>query len=229
MLLADRLAAVDRLLADPPHVHTMDAGPDPALGVWSTDESAYRFLAEHVDTGARTLETGLGISTALFATLGAVHRCVAPGVAEAERLTAYCAARGIDLARVTFDQVGSHEALPRLTGELDLVLVDGGHAFPLPIIDWFYAGSLLRQGGLMVVDDLPLPGVRPLLRFLEQDPRWERVGGTPKWGAWRRRTGGTLAEDWTEQPHYRADLSGRELALALAGKLRARVTRLVRR
>lgn len=201
----------------------MDASAAPPLGVWSTDADCYRFLAAHVTAGTRTLETGLGISTALFALLGASHRCVAPGEAEVARLQAYCAERDISLADVTFDQHGSHVALPRVSGELDLVLVDGGHAFPLPIIDWFYAGSRLRSGGLMVIDDLPLPGLQPLVRFLELDPRWELVTPLGRWAAWRRLRGGDLAEDWTEQPFYQPTLTARELVGQLAGKVRGRL------
>lgn len=228
---AERLAVVDRLLADPPVVHRMAAGDDAPLGVWSTERDCYRFLAEHVAAGSRTLETGLGVSTALLAALGAEHRCVAPGTAEIERLRAHCADRGIDLSAVTFVAESSHVALPRLPEgtELDLVLVDGGHGFPLPIVDWFYAGSHLVDGGVLVVDDLPLPAVRPLLRFLDGDPRWAPLRRTEKWGAWRRVGGGSLAEDWTEQPHYRAEPDARELVAALARKARRRGERLLRR
>ena len=91
--------------------------------------------------------------------------------------------------------------LPRLTGpSLDLVLVDGGHGFPAPIVDWYYAASRLRQGGVVILDDLQLPQVRlGLHEFLAADPRWERVEATQKWAAYRRLTDGLLREEWREQ------------------------------
>ena len=91
--------------------------------------------------------------------------------------------------RVAFEVGWSDEVLPRLTGPpLDLVLVDGGHGFPAPILDWYYAASRLRQGGLVILDDLQLPQVRiGLHEFLDADPRWERVEETPS----GRRTAGS--------------------------------------
>ena len=42
----DRQEVVTAILADPPVVHPMDRTATPAMGVWSTDESCYRFIAE---------------------------------------------------------------------------------------------------------------------------------------------------------------------------------------
>ena len=201
---AERLAIVDRLLADPPVVHPMDRSSRPAMGVWSTEASAYRFIAERCDEASRTLETGLGLSTALFAALGCEHTCVTGSWDEVERLRTYCDLKGFDTAHVRFEAGGSHAALPRMLddGELDLVLVDGGHGYPTPILDWFYAGYRLRPGGVALIDDVHLPAVRSLLQFLDRDPRWPALERNDKWHAYERRSSGPLVEDWTDQPHY---------------------------
>ena len=226
---ADRLALVDRILADPPVVHPMEGGPQPRMGVWSTEPSCYRLLAERCPPGTRTLETGSGLSTVLFAALGTVHVCCTAGQEEADRVVAHCRTRGIPVDGLRFEVGASHHSLPRLEAEgneLDLVLVDGSHAFPIPVVDWFYAGSLLREGGLLVVDDVDLPAVHVLVRFLDADPRWTPVGGTRKWRAWERQRGGTLSEDWTEQPFYRAPLARAAHPLRWArGRLRAALDR----
>jgi hypothetical protein len=94
-------------------------------------------------------------------------------------------------------------AIEQAGTERDLVLIDGSHAFPLPMVDWLYGAATLRAGGILVVDDIDLPGPRVLRTFLDQDPRWEALTGTQKWRAWRRLRGGTLSEDWTEQAFYR--------------------------
>src|SRR5205807_161985 len=61
----DGRAVVERLLADPPRVHEeLHAPPD--VGVWLTERECYELIADRVTPGARTLETGLGVSTALF-------------------------------------------------------------------------------------------------------------------------------------------------------------------
>lgn len=204
----DRLATVEQILADPPVVHPMAVGADgPQMGVWSTEPACYRFLAERCPPGTRTLETGSGLSTVLFAALGADHVCCTAGQEEADRVLAHCADRAIDATGLRFEVGSSHRTLPPLEAaglERDLVLIDGSHAFPLPAVDWFYGAALLRAGGVLVVDDLNLPAVGVLVRFLDQDPRWRRLAGSSKWAAWERTRGGTLSEDWTEQPFYRS-------------------------
>jgi predicted O-methyltransferase YrrM len=204
---ADRRAIVEQVLADPPVVHPMGHGAGGhQMGVWSTDAACYRFLADRCSPGTRTLETGCGLSTVLFAALGADHICCTAGQEEADRVLAHCARRGIDTSRLRFEVGSSHRTLPPLEAagvERDIVLIDGSHAFPLPEVDWFYGAALLDRGGVLVVDDLQLPAVAVLARFLEQDPRWEALAGSPKWQAWERRTSGTLSEDWTEQPFFR--------------------------
>jgi hypothetical protein len=111
--------------------------------------------------------------------------------------------------------------LPGLPGEqlFDVVFIDGNHGFPAPVIDWYYAGSRLRLGGLLVIDDVTLPAVSHLCAFLDRDPRWAVDQRTKKWIAYRRVTAGGLRQDWYEQPFYRAPRR-RTLGVAPARALR---------
>jgi len=197
-------ALVDRLLADPPAVHDMDLSPHPKVGLWPTDRDCYLLLAENTGPGTDTLETGSGLSTILFAGVGARHTCVTPAQVEVERILTYCADRGIETTSLTFEIGCSDDVLPRLPIEqsLDLVFIDGNHGFPAPMIDWYYAGSRLRAGGLLVIDDVALPAVAHLCAFLDRDPRWSVSRRTSKWVAYRRVTAGSLRQDWYEQPFY---------------------------
>ncbi len=221
---ADRRAVVEQVLADPPVVHPMEAGvATPRMGVWSTEPACYRFLADRCPPGTRTLETGSGLSTVLFAALGTDHICCTAGQEEADRVLAHCASRGIDASRLRFEVGSSHRTLPPLEAAgvaRDLVLIDGSHAFPLPEVDWFFGAALLGVGGVLVVDDLDLPAVALLARFLELDPRWQALAGTRKWQAWERRVAGPLSEDWTEQPFFRRR---RDILLAPARRVTGKV------
>lgn len=207
--LSGRLATVDRVLADPPVVHYLtyeDLQSGRLSGVHSTEAACYRFLAGVSEPGSRTLETGSGVSTALFAAWGCEHRCVTPSQVEVDALKEYCRSHSILTDRVVFDVAPSDEVLVRLDPHdrsLDVVFVDGGHGFPVPMIDWFYGAGRLRRGGVLVLDDIHLPAVKILRSFLDLDQRWGRLERTVKWAAYERRNEGSLGEDWYEQPFYR--------------------------
>jgi predicted O-methyltransferase YrrM len=234
--VSSRRALIGQLLADPPAVHFMspeDFETGNQSGVWSTEESCYEFLADRCLPGTRTLETGSGISTVLFAAWGVDHRCVTPGDIEADAIRSYCRARGIPTDRITFDIAFSDTALPRLDHSeppYDVVLIDGGHGFPAPIIDWYYGGGRLRRGGALVVDDIQLPAVRVLLDFLDRDPRWLQIRHTEKWVAYERQSEGPLGEDWFRQTFFtaRADRGWRPRIARIPRRVRAALARVKR-
>jgi len=209
--LERRRALLERVIADPPLVHR-DA---PNGAAWRTSRSCYEYLAEVARPGDVTLETGAGLSTVLFTLWGCRHTAVVPDAAEAEAIESWCDARGFDRSGLTFDLRPSEVALPDRVedGLLDVVLLDGAHSFPLPVLDWFYGASRLRRGGVVVFDDLPLPAVAWLLAdYLDLDPRWTRMAGTRKWRAYRRESEGSLAEHESAQQFFRgptASLTGR--------------------
>ncbi len=224
---SERQAAVDRILADPPVVHPMDRSVDPKMGVWSTDESCYRFIADRCSPGTRTLETGTGSSTVLLALLAAEHICCTAGQDEVDRVVEHCRSHAISTDTIRFEVGASHQTLPPLERAgivRDLVLIDGGHGFPVPIVDWFYAAGMLRVGGALVIDDVHLPAVRVLQDFLDKDPRWTSLAQTPKWCAWRRESDHGLAEDWTEQPFYVDRPNLAQLVRRVPGKIRRELT-----
>ena len=96
-----------------------------------------------------TLETGAGLDTLVFAAGGAEHVAVTPEPAEEERFRAAC--RELEHRRRprSLPARFSHEVLPT-SGRprpLDLVLVDGAHGFPYPILDWWFLAPHVRIGG----------------------------------------------------------------------------------
>jgi methyltransferase family protein len=201
---ADTRRLVERLLADPPRVHAELHAP-PELGVWLTERECYELIADRCPPGSRTLETGLGLSTVLFVLLDAEHTCVVPSQVQVDELRRYCDDRDIAVGRLRVELGRSEDVLPRLDlGDLDLVLLDGSHGFPIPMIDWFYGAGRLRPGGVLVVDDRALPAVAMLVAYLDRDPRWRQLGRTPKWAAFERLTAGPLGEDWYDQPFFSA-------------------------
>ncbi|MEY2446754.1 MAG: hypothetical protein QOH79_230 [Acidimicrobiaceae bacterium] len=141
---------------------------------WRLNDEALDLLVDLVSEGDRTLETGVGYSTVVFAARGAQHTVVSPFAIEHERVKAWCADHGVDLSTVEFVAVTSQLALPALASDaLDVVLIDGDHAFPTPFIDFFYAAGRLVPGGLLVVDDTNVRSCRVLADFLHTEAsRW---------------------------------------------------------
>lgn len=193
------MASIQIALDDPPPVHTSGVMSHAPSGVWHTERSAYELLARCCQGDTLTLETGCGVSTVMFARWGASHTCITPSHEEVDRLRRYCDSRDISLERVEFLVGPSDEILPSLkrSDPLDVVLVDGGHAFPLAIIDWYYAGRRLRSGGIMLIDDIHLPSVSTsLVPYLNRDPRWQCIARTQKWTAYHRLSNGSLSDEW---------------------------------
>jgi predicted O-methyltransferase YrrM len=160
-------ALTDQLRRDPPGLH---AGGEE---YWGLAWEALEWLEREVQPGMSTLETGSGASTLVFAAAGAEHEAVTPAADEEERFRAEADRHGVDGSRVAFRSGLSHEVLPQLEQRpLDLVLVDGAHGFPYPILDWWYVAPRVKIGGRVLLDDAYMPPVRVLLDALRADPSW---------------------------------------------------------
>jgi hypothetical protein len=192
-----RSADLEWIERNPPAVHGAAPG-----GVWKTAPEAYRFLAEHVPADAVTLETGLGVSTVLFGMWSAQHTCVVASADEVAAVTSFATANEIAFDHVSFEVGTSDVVLPALDlAPIDVFLIDGGHGFPHPAIDWYYGARTLKDGGIVVIDDVQLPAVHDhLVTVLDADPRWEHVGGDWRWRAYRKLGDFPLGEEWTNQP-----------------------------
>jgi predicted O-methyltransferase YrrM len=182
-----------------------------------------RELFSLLGPGMKTLETGSGVSTLVFALAQTCHTAVTPEAGEALALQQYANRAGIPMSRVTFASVPSEQFLPTYNlNELDVVLLDGKHAFPWPAIDWFYCADRLKDGGLMILDDIQLNSVRLVTDFMDADPHW-RFESNPggRTAIYRKLTGPVHDVAWHMQPwvceirppaHVRAILALRRLA-----------------
>ena len=141
---------------------------------WGLAWSALAWLEETVQPGWATLETGAGASTLVFAAAGADHEAITPDHGEEDRIRAQCTERGIDSSRIRFRVGPSHEVLPAWTPRpLDLVLIDGAHGFPYPILDWWHLPPHVRVGGTVLLDDAYLPAVASIVEYVRASPDWE--------------------------------------------------------
>jgi hypothetical protein len=196
---AGRAGVYTRLLWCAPRLH-----PNPSGAFrenWSLGRPALRFLRRTVRPGDATLETGVGVSTVLLALLGARHTAITPDPREVDRVRQVCEGAGISLRRVDFLVGRSAQLLPRLPArELDLLLLDGSHAFPAPFLDWYYAAPLLRVGGVLLVDDVQLWPCGTLSRFLDEETGWSRLPALGRAAGFRVERPVDPDPGWMEQP-----------------------------
>lgn len=189
---------IEQLLKDKPAFH---AWPDGTPANWSVAGDVLRFLTDLVKPGMNTLETGAGQTTVVFAVRGANHVCITPDTAQAERIRAYLEPLGTS-SSVRFIHQSSDEALPsgcHIPERLDLVLIDGAHRFPFPILDWYYTQARVPVGGMMIVDDIRMPSVRILYDFLNGEDEWELVTAFEVTAAFRRVKETVCVWDWADQ------------------------------
>jgi hypothetical protein len=190
-------------------------------GEWAVDRATLEWLHAHLRPGARTLETGAGMSTVCFAVAGARHTCVVPDPLEVERIRTHCAREGVSTGNVDFVVEESERALPRLAlADLDLVLVDGRHGFPTPMLDWFYAARMLRVGGFAVLDDTQLWSVRVLRDFLAAEPAWRLERELSRSVVFEKTAAASQGTEWFAQPYVVAETE--RLARATRGAARRR-------
>ncbi|MDP9101171.1 MAG: class I SAM-dependent methyltransferase [Actinomycetota bacterium] len=175
----------------------------PGLVSYRIDAQAIRFLASCLIPDMATLETGAGSSTVVFALAGTRHTVVTPNAEEFPRIRAYAEGLGADTANITFVPNSSDWYLPTVgtTDDLDLVLIDGKHAFPWPVIDWFYTAGRLRVGGVLLLDDVQLRAVRVVADFLDADDHWVREQSTVEnLAVYRKTRDGVFDVAWGMQP-----------------------------
>jgi predicted O-methyltransferase YrrM len=161
-----------------------------------------RFLDASVAPDAVALETGTGLSTIVLLRRGLARLIsVTPYANEFAAVQAYCAKVGIPTAPWQPVTASSLDWLPSATlPPLDLVVIDGAHAFPAPFIDWHYTAEPLKVGGLVVVDDLQLVTARILADFLRADQRWDEVHRDNRFAVYRKRVHPIRDEqDWLGQ------------------------------
>jgi predicted O-methyltransferase YrrM len=69
--------------------------------------------------------------------------------------------------------------LPKLGGRVDVVLVDGWHTFDATLLDAMYAIMLLRMGGYLIIDDMWMPAIRKVARYISTNYKHMKLVNQP--------------------------------------------------
>lgn len=189
---------IQKLLKDNPSFHVWEDGSPANFGV---PDKVVIYLLGKLKPGLVTLETGSGKSTFAFLMAGCKHISIAPDPGEEMRIRQYCEGNAIK-TDFTFIADSSADVLPALIKTipaLDFVFIDGAHRYPYAEIDYHFTEKKLRIGGYMVVDDVQLPSVRNLFRFLKKEKNWELDTVIGKTAFFVKTGEEVLVNDWQNQ------------------------------
>lgn len=195
---------LDKYLSNLPLLHSWDNG-----ATWNTGgfcREIFEAIRPFVAGRSDILETGAGNST-IFFLLHQPRRLVsiAPEADLFERIHSYCDLHGVDRSRAEAHVERSDWMLPRLVADqdqqFDFILIDGGHGWPVVFVDFCYATAMLRQGGILAIDDTQFHSVKELGRLLMRQPEFEFVTQQSKTALFRKVTDARALPEWVAQPY----------------------------
>lgn len=176
-----------------------------------------------------SMETGAGRSTILLSNLSADHTVFT--IAN-DSLQAALDSPLTRRERIHVVPGPTQLTLPghEFAAPLDLALLDGPHGYPFPDLEYFFVYPHLATGALLVIDDIHIPTINNMFRFLSEDAMFEVVEVVDTTGFLRRTDAPVFPahEDgwWTQSYNYsRFPISG----WPAWGGLRPRVRNLVPR
>ena len=92
----------------------------------------------------------------------------------------------------------SEFALPALAKEgikVNFGFIDGWHTFDHTLIDLFYINRMLEIGGVVVIDDVGMPAISKVIRYLYNYPCYQYIGSVPEnQSTWKRKAFNTAAK-----------------------------------
>ncbi|HKQ78064.1 MAG TPA: class I SAM-dependent methyltransferase [Blastocatellia bacterium] len=97
---------------------------------------------------------------------------------------------------IEFYDLPSHIALPRLESDgrqIEFAFIDGAHLFDFVLVDFFCVDRILKVGGIVAFDDLWMPSVQRLCRYIITNrsykvvPHFAGSSGKEERVSWKRR------------------------------------------
>jgi Methyltransferase domain len=160
-------------------------------------------------------ETGSGASTLLFSHLSESHTVFALDYGT-DSVRAVQASPLLRPGVVTFVDGATQLTLPthRFDHKLQLVLIDGPHAYPFPDLEYYYFYPHLDADALLIVDDIHIKSVHNLFDFLSADDMFrleEVIENTAIFSRTEASTFSPIGDGWETQRY-----NGQDFAIAPA-------------
>jgi hypothetical protein len=193
---------IETLLSEMPRFHAMfaqDRTAIPNAVSHGIQAAILHWIGQNVRPGFHSLETGCGYSSIAFISAGARHTVVSPTQSEHESIQKWCVDHEVSLENARFLAGRSQAILPTLeTESLDVVLIDGDHAFPGPYLEWAFTADRLKKDGVLIVDDTDLVTGTILESFLLMERHnWILEDTKGKTSFFRKLVDGTVTQpEW---------------------------------
>lgn len=157
-----------------------------------------------------SLETGCGKSTIMFSNLSKKHFVFAYDDRKMPDSSVGMVQRDKDFKSdaVTFVYGPTQKTLssyefPQGT-HFDVILIDGPHGYPFPDLEYALLYPMLKNGGILIIDDVHIPSIGHMFDTLREDRMYDEVGVFATTGVLRRTSIEAVPADgdhWYEQAY----------------------------
>lgn len=170
------------------------------------------YLPEQVEA---SVETGCGKSTILFSNLSQRHKVFALDDRSLAGQSSVLFFQDCPISRperVEFIYGPTQRTLPSYTEHdaYDVILLDGPHGYPFPELEYLCLFPHLKNGGLLILDDVQIPTIGRLADFLAEDAMFEFLALVEGTAIFRRTDAPTFdpcGDGWWTQRYNRRRIS----------------------
>jgi len=159
-------------------LHTIASLPTDWHRAGSLSESVCEAIVKHCAASNidNSVETGSGKSTLLFSHLSSNHKVFAIDDGNAS-ITNVLQSPLLNRQSVEFIEGPTQLTLPAYhwRHSLQAALIDGPHGYPFPDLEYYYIYPLLEPGAMLILDDIDIPTVYNMFRFIEADEMFSLI------------------------------------------------------
>lgn len=132
--------------------------------------------AREIGPVENSVETGSGKTTLLFSHLSKNHVVFALDNGS-KSISSVKKSELFNADNVTYIEGPTQKTLPRyvFSRKFDIALMDGPHGYPFPDLEYFYFYPNLREGGLLLLDDIHIPSIQRMFEIIKADDMFELI------------------------------------------------------
>jgi len=136
-------------------------------------------LKKAVEVGCAMGISSLAIADTLQKTAGSQHYIIDPNQKSQWNNQGIYHLRKAGFNNFNLVEDYSEFALPALVKQglkFDFAFIDGWHTFDHTLLDFFYVNRMLEIGGVVIIDDVHMPAVSSVIRYVYNYPAYQYLG-----------------------------------------------------